>query len=175
MQTTMRNKTILAAACGAVLWATGISAAQDEGAKSASRQARYFHLDFVVKEIEGGKVTNARHYTTITETGDRTCTFRSGNKVPLQAGGSTGLTYVDVGVNIDCRAVREIDGNLAINLEAEVSNLAVSSNPPVIRQTKWSTDTLVPIGKPTVICSSDDAVSKAQMQLELTATPIPAH
>jgi hypothetical protein len=31
---------------------------------------------------------------------------------------------------------------------------------------------IVPVGKPTVIFSSDDVASKGQMQLELTASPI---
>ena len=30
----------------------------------------------------------------------------------------------------------------------------------------------LPLGKPTVIFSSDDVASKGQMQLELTATPV---
>jgi hypothetical protein len=44
----------------------------------------------------------------------------------------------------------------------------------LIRQTKWSSNVIVPIGKPTVIFSSDDATTKGQMQLELTATAMPA-
>jgi hypothetical protein len=43
---------------------------------------------------------------------------------------------------------------------------------PVIRQVKWNAPVIVPLGKPTVIFSSDDPSSKRQMQLELTARPI---
>jgi len=176
----MRNKTKLAVACGAILWTAGICAAQGEGAKSAAEQPKYFHLDFVVKELDSGKVVNARHYATTVATGDSApynCTIRTGNKVPVPTGGAIGagqFTYIDVGVNIDCRAAKEIDGNLAISVTAEISSAATSSNPPLIRQTKWSSNVIVPSGKPTTIFSSDDVTTKGQMQLELTATAIAA-
>ena len=176
----MRNKTKLAIACGAALLTAGICAAQGEGAKSAPEQRKYFHLDFVVKDLDGGKVINARHYSTTIATGESapySCTIRTGSKVPVPSGGTIGagqFTYIDVGVNIDCRSANEIEGSLALSVAAEISSAAPSSNPPLIRQTKWSSNVIVPIGKPTVIFSSDDATTKGQMQLELTATAIPA-
>jgi len=172
MRTTIRNKTTLAAVCGAILLTAGICPAQTENAKSAPEQPKYFHLEFVVKDLDGGKVINARHYSTTVMTGDRTCTIRSGNKVPIQAGGATGITYVDVGVNIDCHSANQIEGSLALNVTAEISSAATSSSQPMIRQTKWNSNVIVPIGKPTVIFSSDDVSTKGQTQLELTATPI---
>jgi hypothetical protein len=168
----MRNKTRLAVACGAVLLAAGICGAQ-EGPK-------YFHLDFVVKDLENGKAISARHYSTAVATGEAgpyACSIRSGSKVPVPmgtSGGNTQITYIDVGVNIDCRAAKEIAGDLAISVTAEISEAAPSPNQPVIRQTKWSSNVIVPIGKPTVIFSSDDVTGKGQMQLELTAAAIAA-
>lgn len=179
----MRNKTKLGIVCGAVLLTAGICAAQGEGGKSGNEPPKYFHLDFVVQELEGGKVANARHYTTSVATGDAyNCQVRTGSKVAVQTGSSgnnsTQFTYIDVGVSIDCRAAREIDGSLALGVTAEVSSAGPARNPetpPLIRQNKWSSNVIVPIGKPTVIFSSDDVTSKGQMQLELTATLIPAH
>jgi len=170
-----RNKVNLAVTCGAILLTAAICTAQGENAKSAAQQPKYFHLDFVVKELDGGKVINVRHYSTTTMAGDYTCTIRSGNKVPVQSGSATGLTYIDVGVNIDGRDPKEIEGSLALSVTAEISVAATSSSPPLIRQTKWSSNVIVPIGKPTVIFSSDDVATKGQMQLELTATAIQAH
>jgi hypothetical protein len=43
---------------------------------------------------------------------------------------------------------------------------------PVIRQNRWSSNVVVPLKKPTLIFASDDATSKRQMQLELTAAPV---
>jgi hypothetical protein len=44
---------------------------------------------------------------------------------------------------------------------------------PSIRSNSWSSVVIVPLKTPTLIFSSDDPASKRQMQLELTATPIP--
>jgi hypothetical protein len=176
MRETMRNKTKLAITCGAIILTAGICAAQGEGAKPPAEEPKYFHLDFVVKELESGKVINARHYSTTTATGDHSCTIRSGNKVPVQTGGSgpeSGqFTYIEVGVNIDCRSAKEIDGSLALSVSAEISTAVNAVKQPLIRQTKWSSNAIVPIGKPTVIFASDDVAGKGQMQLELTATPV---
>jgi hypothetical protein len=58
---------------------------------------------------------------------------------------------------------------------AEVSSAAETTDAPapVIRQVKWNSPVIVPLRKPTIIFSSDDPSSKRQMQLELTAIPIP--
>jgi len=181
MRKTMRNKTKLAAVCGAMLMTAGICLAQGESPKSTAEPPKYFHLDFAVKEVEGGKVISARHYATTVATGDVnfgfSCTMRSGNKVPVPSGTSDAatFTYIDVGVNIDCRAARLIEGDLALSVTAEISNAATTSAPPLIRQTKWSSNVIVPLGKPTVIFSSDDVTTKGQMELELTAKAIEAH
>jgi hypothetical protein len=170
----MWNKTRLAVACGFVTLMAGACFAQNEGAKPPEQQ-KYFHLEFVVKEMDSGKAINARHYSTTAATGDVGCSIRTGSKVPTPAGGavaSTQYTYIDVGVNIDCRAPKEVDGNLVLSLVAEISSVATASSPPVIRQNKWNSTVVVPIGKPTVVFSSDDLTTKGQMQLELTATPI---
>jgi len=171
MQKTMRNKTKFAITCGAILLTAGICAAQSDDAKPAAEHSRYFHLEFVVKELDAGKVINARHYSTNTVVGQKGV-IRTGNKVPVQAGNPVGITYIDVGVSIDCTVEQEIEGNLPLNVTVEISSSATSSNPPMIRQTKWSSNVIVPIGKPTVVFSSDDVASKGQTQLELTATPI---
>ena len=173
----MRNKTTLMVVCGTILLSAGICAAQNDTAKPAAEQPKYFHLDFAVKELESGKLINVRHYTTTIATGESTpytCSTRAGSKVPVPLAGQTGTTYIDVGVNIDCRSAKEIESSLAISVAAEISSPAPTSNPPLIRQTKWSSNVIVPIGKPTVIFSSDDVTTKGQMQLELTATAIPA-
>jgi|SRR5579871_1301441 len=173
----MRNRTRIAAVCGTMLLAAGLAAAQND----SKTETKYFHLDFAVKDLDGGRVVTARHYTTTAVTGDVTplsCTIRTGSKVPVQTssnGPSSGaFTYLDIGVNIDCRSAREIGNSLAVSVAAELSDAASTNPVPVIRQTKWSSNVIVPIGKPTVIFSSDDVASKGQLQLELTATPIPA-
>lgn len=172
----MPNKTKLAIACGIVTMMAGAGFAQTEGAK-ATEQPKYFHLDFVLKELDGGKVVNARHYAMTISTGDTgTSGIRTGNKVPITTGGTGGevtqFTYIDVGVNIDCKQAKEMGDDLALHVDAEISSAATQTHQPLIRQTKWSSSVIVPIGKATTIFSSDDVTTKGQMQLELTATPV---
>jgi hypothetical protein len=172
----MRNQTKLAIAWCLLAFTAASGFSQDAGAKAAAEQPKYFRLDFVVKELDAGKVTNSRNYSMTISTGETmTSVIRAGSKIPITTGGgaeSTGLTYIDVGVNIDCRAAKEIQGDLALNISAEISSAATTSPPPLIRQTKWSANVIVPLRKSTLVFSSDDAATKGQMQLELTATPI---
>ena len=146
-------------------------------AQNTGDALKYYHLDFILKELESGKVINARSYSTTVTTGvTGASVIRSGNKVPISTGGAGpgSLTYLDVGVNIDCRAAKEIQDQLALNVSAEISGIATEqpSNQPLIRQTKWESNVIVPLRKPTTIFSSDDPSTKRQTQLELTAIPI---
>ena len=43
---------------------------------------------------------------------------------------------------------------------------------PVIRQLSWQSDVVVPIGRPTVIFTSDNPSDTGKTELELTATEI---
>jgi hypothetical protein len=146
--------------------------------KKQDEQQKFYHLDFVVKEVDGGKVVNSRSYSTMISTGDFDNVIRTGNKVPYQTGaGPNNYQYLDVGVNIDCHQAREVDNQLALLVTAEVSNLApgqtaASGPPPLVRQNSWRSDVIVPLRKPTVIFSSDDPTSTHKIQVELTATPI---
>lgn len=162
----MLNPTKLTLFCGLLASMTGICFAQAES-------ARYFHLDFVVKEVDAGKVTNTRHYWTTVATGEHgACSIRTGSKVPIPADANGSYTYLDVGVNIDCSRPEEVDGNLALGVSAEISSAAPSQNPPLVRQNKWNSKVIVPLNKPTMLFSSDDLTSKGQIQVELTATPV---
>jgi hypothetical protein len=154
---------------------SGQAFAQGESAKSAE-QPKYFHLDFVVKELESGKVTNSRAYAMTIATDNFRSSIRTGNKVPISTGTgpTSSFTYIDVGVNIDCGSAKMIGDELALSVNAEVSTFASeppSGSPALIRQTKWGSSAIVPLRKPTIIFSADDPSSKRQTQLELTATP----
>ena len=179
--------TKFAAALAIFVLMAGAVFAQKEDAKNEP-PPKYYRLDFVVKEVEDGKVINGRSYSTIMQSGERsTAQIRTGNRVPVSTGGDKStVQYYDVGVSIDCRPAPverpdfiqlESEGRLALNISAEISSIAGSqeaapASPPIVRQNKWSSNVLIPIKKPTLVFSSDDATSKRKMQLELTATPI---
>ena len=177
----MLNRTLLVAAlsaCGCL--------AQGEAAKppaAAAAEPKFFHLDFVIKELDGGKTVNSKSYSmTVSTNKDRT-SVRSGDRVPVTSGSppNTQFQYYDVGTNIDCWNAEELPGQLALMVTADSSSIASVSDAsapaeihptPVIRQVKWNSPVIVPLRKPTVIFTSDAPSSKHQMELELTATPI---
>lgn len=145
--------------------------------------SKFYRLDFVVKEVEGSKVLNARGYSmTVSEDKlNEHSMIRAGSKVPYStnADGSQ-YSYLDLGVSIDCYHVAEMHDTMSLVITADVSSIVQEPAPtsavmrqPVIRQNRWNSGVVVPLKKPTVVFSSDDLTTKRQMQVELTATPIP--
>jgi hypothetical protein len=160
----------------AVLASAATAAAQPDAPKPQVHQ--FYRLDFVLKEMDGSKVVKTHSYQMMAN--DRgISSIRSGAKLPVT--GPKELTYIDVGVNVDVRRLAPLkDGTeLELDIVAEASgvmetgNGAPLSKSPMIYQTKWNSNVEVPLRQATVIFSSDDPSSKHQLQLELTATPIP--
>jgi hypothetical protein len=177
-----------------------LAMAQEHDPKPADAPVHYYHLVYTVQEVtENGKVTNSRTYTTNARTGPATVQIRAGNRVPVcndtqqrcSDSTATNFSYSDFGVSIDTRRVEDIDGRLALNIAADISDAINAPDPAsgqltnvwgrainaltnrmITRQNKWSTDVLIPIGKPTVIFSSDSLSNKGKLQVELTATRI---
>ena len=82
-----------------------------------------------------------------------------------------GISYVDVGVNLDLRAVEFGDG-LQVEVTSEISSAPVDGGPgaaaPVIRQVKVRSALWAPMGKPSMVFTADDASSKHRLRLEVT-------
>lgn len=131
--------------------------------------SKFYKLEFVVKEVDAGRVLNSRAYTTTTSSNSGGCSIRTSSRVP-------GPPTVNVGIDIDCAEVREVEGGLSMTVSAEVNSIPPESpqggGAPIFRQNKWRSTLFVPLKKAIVIFSSDDVSSKHQMQVELTATPI---
>ena len=84
----------------------------------------------------------------------------------------------EVGIRIDARGLRQVQNQLGLNLTTDISSLPQetstdSARRPNLRQYTWSSEVLLPIREPTIVFSSDSKSSKTQMQVELTATPLP--
>jgi len=158
--------------------------AQNPEPAKNTEPGKFYRLDFVVKEVEGGKVLNARAYSMMTAGDAReTAAMRTGTKVPVNMGSTgTSFQYIDVGVNIDCRSIKEVQRDLSLYVAAEISSLpsepaqpttaAITGMGPAVRQNRWSSWVIVPLKRSTPIFSSDDPTSKRQMQVELPVTPI---
>jgi hypothetical protein len=155
---------------------------------AAEPATHFYHLVFVVQELDAaGKLVNSRTYTTSVST-DRNFrgSMRTGSRIPVASGTyatekdgaltSLQYQYIDIGVNLDISHVIETAGKLAMWLKAEISSVADASDPrthqPVIRQNRWDAEALIPIGKPTVVFSSDALDSKGSLQVTVTATPL---
>lgn len=160
----------------------GLAAAQSTSAPAAA-PLKYYKADFLVKEVDAsGHIVNSRSYSTILLTdnnGGAPKQIRSGDRIPIRVKTTdTGdIQYIDIGVNIDCRSVHELDQKLALTVTAEVSSVPAGTDlnstlDPLIRQFKWNADVLIAPGVPTTIFSSDDVGSKTKVQVEMTATLI---
>ncbi|MGH9590803.1 MAG: hypothetical protein ACRD25_10420 [Terracidiphilus sp.] len=164
--------------------------AQQTGGKQPATAApaepvHYYHFDFVVEDLDAsGKVANSRSYSTTVDTEPHYLTsIRTGSKIPIVTGtaaGNTQYTYIDLGVELDLRDVHEVGQQLAFDLTANLSGEAsvvslkgsTEQQEPVIRQNKWASRVLVPIGKRTVVFTSDSLDSKGSTRVVVTVTPI---
>ncbi len=135
---------------------------------------KFYKLEFVVKEVNGSKVLNTRTYTTFVPLAGKS-EIRAGSKIPY-ASSNTEWQQIDVGVNIDVAGAEEIQDKLYFSIVAEVSSIAGESTNqvrPIVRQNRWQSMVVIPLKKPTILFSSDNLDSKTQLQVEVTATPIP--
>lgn len=143
---------------------------------------KFYRLDFAVKELDAGKVVNSRSYwTAVATTTEPSCRIRTNSQVPVPttADGSQ-FQNLQLGVSIDCGRVMDHETAVSLRVGAEIKSIIQEPAPtnaatrqPIIRENRWDSTVVVPLKKPTVIFSSDDLTTKHQMQLELTATPIP--
>lgn len=154
----------------------------DATATSAPSDGRHYQVVFVAQELEGGKVVSSRRYVTdmaLTGPGSASGSIRTGAKVPIPTGSfetggkeNTQFTYVDLGFNVDFNRAR-LEGDkvflwVAVDLSSTGPMENTQPHQPTILQNKWSAGVTVPLGKPTVIFSSDDVSSRRTIQIELT-------
>src|SRR5438132_10893207 len=125
--------------------------------------AKFYKLDFLVKEVEGAKVLNSRAYLMIVSTDKSSppSSIRAGSRVPMPSSpGSSQFTFIELGVSIDCRSIKEMNDELSLIITAEVTSTPQESTQPVsyplIRSNKWTSDIIVAIKKPTLVFSSED-------------------
>lgn len=148
-------------------------------AAPAQNDARFFRLDFIVRELDGKRTISSRNYSTTIEANGRfhgAASIRTGNRVPIPATSKDAqFTYSDIGVNIDCTEAGTVGSELSMFLTAEISSLSDTppgsqSTPPILRSTRWRSATLVAVGKPTIVFTAEDEHTGHVLELELTAT-----
>lgn len=185
---TMKNR-LLVVVCLMML-AGGVCFGQDKSAPAPTpvqaANGKHYQVVFLVQEVEGSRVINGRRYVTdMAFYGAKSASgsIRTGSKVPIATGSSntssgvqTQFTYIDIGFNVDFDHAQLEGDNVYLWLTAELSSFDAAADnqihQPTIRSNRWSAGVTVPLGKPTVVFSSDDLSSKRTMQIELTVTPV---
>lgn len=159
------------------------SAGLAQAPEKAAETQKFYKLEFTIKEVEAGKVLDSRSYSVIAAQdakGNRV-SIRAGTKIPVNAGGN--FSFWDIGVNIDCQVMAEVEGRLSLSVNADISSTPTAAEtagqaaggangPPAIRQNRWVSVVTIPLRKPALVFASDDMVSKRQMQMDVTATPV---
>src|SRR5215470_5858633 len=101
---------------------------------------RFYKLDFVVRELEGGKSISTRNYTLMTKSGDWQ-QLRVGTRVPITVEDKK-IQYQDIGLSVDCR-ILEGARNTSLVAKAEISSFAnpdgALSGTPLMRHVQMNT------------------------------------
>src|SRR6266404_3853455 len=95
-----------------------------------AQEPAFYRLDFVVKEVESGKVVNSRSYSSMVAVGSNG-SIRTGGRTPVPTGTGGGLspltqaqyTFYDTGVNIDFKDLRELPDRLALQVTVDISSI----------------------------------------------------
>ena len=143
-------------------------------ATSVQRPLATYRIEIDVREMEAGKAVNSRKYMMVVAD-DQRGKIRVGNRVPYQA--SSGIyQYQDVGMNIDC-APKQRDDNLVLYTSVDFSSVAGEPKPapsfnPVFRTDRTEVESVVTLGKPTLVAAMDDVISNRHIEIEVTATKV---
>jgi hypothetical protein len=156
----------------------------------AKPEESFYRLDFVLRELEDGKVINTRSYSlwlsSVVE-GSRGGrggggSIRAGNDMPAvstaQGDKPAGVTYKNTGISIDCTLTESASGPV-MSMSGSIVNVVTPDQGqdnkmllPVFRSINLNAYTLLALGKPTLISSVDDPGSKRRFQLEVTGTKL---
>lgn len=167
---------------GLAVWPT-ISTRAQETPKSSTeskpaaqtRPQDVYRLDFVVREMDGSKTINSRSYMISVEDG-RLGKVRAGSNVPVQTAENSFMDN-NVDVNIDCRLFEREGGVLLDSSFDSSSYLAdqwTAGKPthPIRRGVRFEGQSLVTLGKPTIIGKLDDVATNHRFEIEVTATKV---
>jgi len=169
--------------CGVLLLSSVDGLAQEAAKPPSAKGISIYQVDFALHESDDGKRLNTRRYMLLIEQGEavgpRPKEFgfgriRANTKVPLSYGDKQ-VTYMDVGLKIDCD-LREAGDHVLLILALEISNFAdpqqAGSDRPLIREIRTEVSTAVELRKPTVVAVVDDAATKRRYELEVTVTKV---
>jgi len=85
------------------LIASALAFGQDQKVEPHSR----YRLEFVLKQLDHGKVLSTHNFVMSAESNGSTSQVRTGNRIPIDLGGEKGLQYQDVGFSCDEMCIRD--------------------------------------------------------------------
>jgi len=141
-----------------------------------------YKVDFTIRDTGDAGGKTGRKYSLLVNRGEKS-TFKVGNRVPVATGSqsaavtvNTQFTYIDVGLNIDCR-VAETGTKMALHADIDISTAVMpeKTNPvpnPTISSIRLNIDTTVVPNKPTVIASFDDPVTGRKFDIDVSIAKI---
>jgi hypothetical protein len=151
--------------------------------KPAAPASAHYKLTYRLLEVGAdGKIANSRTYVAIIATGqgeNAPAKIRTGDRIPIpvKSGSTTEYQYQDVGTDIDSSHPQIQGHQLSLNVVAASSGVGKPQpggipNVPIFRQTRWESNIVVSLDKPTIIFTSDNVSDTGKTELELTATEV---
>ncbi len=137
---------------------------------------KLYRLTYTMTESDSGKTVGIQHFSVVVASGSKT-DFKQGSRVPVSTGASasaaSGVTYLDVGQEIEASLDGYLDG-VRLRTRVVQSSIAedksvIGSQDPIIRQTTLEgTSTLIQ-GKPLVLGSFDVPGTTRHQEVEVTS------
>lgn len=179
---------LMAMVCLLVVPAAGqpSGAQKEEGA--AAKSLRGYRVDYALVEMQDGKRVNTRNYMVLVEEEERgnysPASIRVGTRVPLTTANKEGqptTSYMDVGLNIDCRIKPRGSDRVSLESTVEVAGLVADdqtriaekiTGAPIVRSNRSRVTAVVTLGKKTTVASYDDINSTRTTTVEVTVTQL---
>jgi len=144
-----------------------------------------YKVELTMRDATDVSAKAGRHYVILIDT-HGAGSFKIGNREPVATGsfqpgtGGTGInplvntqyTYVDTGVNIECR-LEQNEGKLQLRADIDLSSTMPQKGSvpnPAIGQLKLNVTAFIAPGKRTVIASVDDPVTNRKFDVEALVT-----
>ncbi len=142
--------------------------AQSDDHAAQAKPQRFFRMQVRVDQFDGNKLFKSQEVSATLPFGTQGTHIRAGEKIP------SGEHYIDAGLNVDFRDLEEVPSGLALSLRLEISAAinADAAKLPLIREYRWDSNVLVPVGKPALIFADTDSSSQYKMEVKVTATPL---
>jgi hypothetical protein len=146
-----------------------------------------YKVELTMRDATDASAKAGRRYVIVMDT-HGTGTFKVGSRDPVATGsfqpgaGGTGInplvntqySYVDTGVNIECR-LEQVEGKLQLRADLDISSTTPPKTPipnPSIGQLKISLTAMLTAGKRTVVASIDDPVTNRKFDVEALITKV---